>query len=223
MSKSLRTVILMVFWVGFSAHSFAFTVPEGTDFNLYRDRPQANDFKMSSVAGTIFGLGDLKGKVVLLNFWRKDCFYCDAEKKHLHNMVRHIPAKELVVLCVNLWDTPAVVQAVAKDNADFTFASKVDGQRAVVQNIVKGRLMGYFVLNNSNEAIYEIKGFPSTYVIDREGRVIASHLGMAQWNSPGIRKWISGLIGDGNRISGTGERPVPVWLDNLPAGPGKRL
>ncbi len=85
--------------------------------------------------------------------------------------------------------------------------------------------MGYYIVNDQNEAIYEIKGFPSSYVIDKEGRVVAAHMGLAPWNSPPVRKWLSGLVNMAkSQPALDSEYELPDWLDRLLTNPlGKSL
>jgi peroxiredoxin len=169
---------------------------EGGEFHFFPNPPQAYDFNMAGLDGKTVQLADLKGKVVLLNFWRKDCLYCAQEKQYLKEMMKNMRNDKLMVVCVNLWDNPSWVKSFGqKSGQELTIVSKPEGKDAVVENKINGKIMGYFVLNDSKEAIYEIKGFPSTYVIDRGGRVVASHLGMAKWTSPSIQNWLSELAG----------------------------
>jgi len=77
--------------------------------------------------------------------------------------------------------------------------------------------MGYYVVNEANEAIYEVKGFPSTYVIDKEGRVLATHMGMVDWTSPAVRNWLLRVLGPApaTRAAHGTEYQLPEWLDRL--------
>jgi peroxiredoxin len=195
---------------------------ENTDFRFFTNPPPASDFRMSAADGSPLNLLDLKGKVVLLNFWRKDCQYCDLEKSQLKNMLQHVRPDGIAVLCVNLWDSPTWVRQYAKKNGhDLVVLSKLEGQQPLVENVVGGRPMGYYIVNDAKEAIYEVKGFPSTYVIDKSGRVLASHLGLAKWNSPPIRNWITTLAEAGVPLQKTDAGPtaveveVPAWIDRL--------
>lgn len=195
---------------------------ENSDFRFFTNPPPASNFKMCSADGSAVNLSDLKGRVVLLNFWRKDCQYCDLEKGQLKSMLQHVKSDDIAVLCVNLWDSPTWVRQYAKKNGrDLEVLSKLEGQQPLVENVVGGRPMGYYILNDAKEAIYEVRGFPSTYVIDKNGRVLASHLGLAQWNAPPIRDWIialarAGVPGEKADVkSSNREVDVPAWIDRL--------
>ncbi|MGB9615796.1 MAG: TlpA family protein disulfide reductase, partial [Desulfomonilaceae bacterium] len=99
--------------------------------------------------------------------------------------------------------SPAWVKSYARSvGQDIVVAAKPPGMQSVIENVLKGRFMGYFILNDAHEAVYEVKGFPSTYVIDRQGFVAASHLGMAQWASRPVENWIRTLLTDGGTRSG---------------------
>jgi thiol-disulfide isomerase/thioredoxin len=199
---------------------------EGTSFQFFKNPPAANDVKLGMLDGRVVHLSGLKGKVVVLNFWRKNCQYCGMEKGALKNMLQSMHTDDLKVVCANFWDQPSWVMSYGKSNGgDLIIASRPQGTRAVVENVVRGRLMGYYIVNDQNEAIYEIKGFPSSYVINKEGRVVAAHLGLAPWNSPPVRKWLTRLVSVGNsKAAPAPDYELPGWLDRLLTNPlGKSL
>lgn len=175
----------------------ALAVMGSTEFQVFQKPPIANDFPMGTLDGRVFSLSDLKGRVVLLNFWRKNCPYCVHEKGYLKQMVRGLNRTDLEVLCVNLWDSPSWIHQRygEKKEGILRYATKSDDRKWVIENTVRGRLMGYYVVNEANEAIYEVKGFPSTYVIDKRGRIVATHMGMVDWTSPEVRKWLLSVLG----------------------------
>ena len=195
--------------------------PGEGQFQIFPNPPSASDFRMGSLDGGVFRLSDLKGSVVLLNFWRKDCRFCAQEKRHLKSMVKQVNRPDLKVLCVNFWDSPAWVRLQGEPGSGLVYATKPDESQSVLENTVRGRLMGYFVLNDAREAVYEIKGFPSTYVIDKAGRVVASHLGLVDWSTPSVKQWIAGLVGPGEqrRPAGPQEYQLPGWLDGILSRP----
>jgi peroxiredoxin len=224
---SRRTTVLpALFWIAATVvllsgagPVFGAGGPKGLDFQFFKNRPDANNFQMGIVDGKVVNLSDYKGKVVLLNFWRKNCPYCDMEKNHLSAMLQSFGRTDLEVLCVNLWDDPSWVKAyAARSPRPFTIASRAAGRRSVVENVVNGRTMGYYVVNGSNEAIYEVKGFPSTYVIDKRGKVVATHMGLAPWSVPSVMRWLSELMGEGADTPVERASDLPEWLDRLLGG-----
>jgi peroxiredoxin len=200
----------------------------GTQFQMFQRPPMANDFPMGSLDGRTFSLADLKGKVVLLNFWRRNCPYCVREKGSLKKMIKGMNRPDLEVLCVNLWDSPSWVHKRygGKRSGDLLYATRPDNRQWVMENNVRGRLMGYYVLNENNEAIYEVKGFPSTYVIDKKGRVLATHMGMVDWTNPSVKRWLHKVLGPrpATSVIARSDYVLPKWIDRLltnkVAGPG---
>lgn len=195
--------------------------PQGmSDFRFYPSPSPANDFPMTTPQGNTLKLSDLKGQVVILNFWRENCPYCVIEKRHLKGMLKQVNQADVKVLCVNFWDSPAAVKQYGlQAGGDLLIAARPAEGPRVVQNVLKGRLMGYYVVNEEREAIYEVKGFPTSYVIDKAGAIVAEHVGMADWAQPVVRNWIAKLAGDGRTpTSAPEEYTLPDWLDRLLSG-----
>ncbi len=198
--------------------------PEGAAFQVFRNPPVAGDLKMAMLDGRIGSLAGFMGKVVILNFWRNNCHYCAMEKGFLKEMLGTMNTNDIKVVCVDFWDPPAWVKSYGKSSGGgLIFASGPEGRQAVMENVVRGRLMGYYIVNAQNEAIYEIKGFPSSYVINKKGQVVAVHLGLAPWNSPPVRKWLAGLVGMKQPGKAhDSEYELPGWLDRLLTNPMSR-
>jgi thiol-disulfide isomerase/thioredoxin len=191
------------------------------NFHFFETPPEANEMNVVTVEDRPLKLSELKGKVVLLNFWRQNCRYCQQEKQYLKDMQKALKDKEVIVLCVDMWDRPAWVKSYAKENGNgLLFAFQPSGYEAVMENVVKGRILGYFVLNEAKEAIYEVKGFPSTYVIDKEGKVVAAHLGMARWTDPNVVKWLSSLVAPTAAPFSSPDAyyELPSWIDRILLG-----
>jgi thiol-disulfide isomerase/thioredoxin len=113
------------------------------------DLPKAKDFEAKDLAGATVRLEDLKGKVVLLNFWGIWCKSCRQEIPHLSALDREWRKKGLVVLGADYGDAP-------EDLRPF----------------VKELEMSYPVLIDDGLADeYEVLVYPTSVVIDREGLV----------------------------------------------------
>jgi thiol-disulfide isomerase/thioredoxin len=116
---------------------------------LQSDYEPAKDFEARDVAGGAVRLSDLKGKVVLINFWGIWCKSCRQEIPHLSALDREWREKGLVVLGADYGDAP-------EDLAPF----------------VKELEMSYPVLVDEGLADqYEVLVYPTSIVIDRKGLV----------------------------------------------------
>lgn len=74
-------------------------------FNLSRD-PQAPDVTFTTIQGKQISMADLKGKVVLVNFWSTDCGVCVKEMPSLVNTYNAYKAKGFEVVAVAMPDDP---------------------------------------------------------------------------------------------------------------------
>jgi peroxiredoxin len=201
---------LLPTWAASSAPSNAMA-----DFQIFRLPAPANELKMLDLNGRSINLSDMKGRVVLLNFWRKDCPYCEREKVYLRKVIESVNSPYLKVVCANFWDSPSAIRNyLGRNRRDLLFAGRPDNGQSVIKNEVRGRIMGYYVVNGAGEAIYEIKGFPSTYIIDKQGKLVASHLGMAKWNAFPVQRFITALVNDSSGF-GDSDYELPQWIDLL--------
>ena len=112
------------------------------------DEP-AFDFEAEDVDGKAYTLGELEGKVVLLNFWGIWCKSCREEIPHLVTLDERLRERGLVVLGADYGDEPEDLPAYIEEIG-----------------------MSYPVLLDDGLADdYEVLVFPTSVVIDRNGRV----------------------------------------------------
>jgi cytochrome c-type biogenesis protein len=117
----------------------------------------APEVELNTLDGQPFRLSDLRGRVVVLNFWATWCIPCRAEIPELNAMQRELESKGLTIIGASWDDT-------AEDLKGFQKEIKVD----------------YTVLLNSETVQDKFGGIPSlptTFIIDREGRVRAKIIG----------------------------------------------
>jgi cytochrome c-type biogenesis protein len=119
--------------------------PETT---LLEPAPQV---ELSSLDGRRLTLSSFRGRVVLLNFWATWCAPCRAEIPELNVLQRDLEARGLTVVGVSWDDTPDGVREFQKEiPQDYTVL--LGGED------VQDRFAG-------------IRSLPTTYIIDREGRI----------------------------------------------------
>jgi cytochrome c-type biogenesis protein len=111
----------------------------------------APQVQFQTLAGQPFTLGQLRGNVVLLNFWATWCIPCREEIPVLNAMQRELEGKGLKIVGASLEDTAEGVDAYQKEVRKFE----------------------YQVLVGGNEAKAKFGGtpLPTTYLIDRDGRI----------------------------------------------------
>ena len=113
----------------------------------------APDFSLSSLDGKTLKLSDYRGKAVLLNFWATWCEPCKIEMPWFIELQKQYGPKGLQVLGVAMDDTDP------KDIVDFAHKMGVNYPIAVGREAVGDQYGG-------------IPYLPSTFYIDRDGRVV---------------------------------------------------
>jgi cytochrome c-type biogenesis protein len=112
--------------------------------------PAAPDVQFTKLDGSALRLQELKGRVVLLNFWATWCIPCRSEIPSLSAMQKDLDARGLSVIGVSYDDTADLIQQFQKEIPQS------------YQVVLGGREVG---------AQLPASPLPTTYVIDRQGRV----------------------------------------------------
>jgi cytochrome c biogenesis protein CcmG, thiol:disulfide interchange protein DsbE len=117
------------------------------------DRPAAPDFTLDRLdqAGKL-QLSSLRGKAVVLNVWASWCGPCKEEAPYLEEVWQKNRDRGLVVVGLDAKDFRADARRFAR-RYELTFPLVYDGPGDVI-----GR--------------FGVTGFPETFVIDRDGRVV---------------------------------------------------
>ncbi len=110
------------------------------------------DFPLTTFDGAVITLGELKGKVVVINFWASWCKPCEQEAADLEAAWRlYEPRGDVVFLGVDYVDTePEALGYLTK--FDITYPNGPD-------------------LRTSISQMFRITGVPETYFIDKEGNL----------------------------------------------------
>lgn len=125
----------------------------------------APEFSLADLKGNAVRLANLKGKVVFVNVWATWCEPCRQE----------MPSMQA------LYDTLA--------GADFTMLAVNSDQsgRDVVEKFVEMYELRFPVLPDPNLQVagrYKVTGYPETFVIDRNGMIVAHEIGPRHWDAP---------------------------------------
>ncbi len=123
----------------------------------------APDFTLSNLQGRRVSLASYRGRPVLLHFWAVACTTCKAEYPDFSRAVRTYTPKGLAVVAVDAWgESPPMVQGW-QDTHHLAATLLVDTSQAV-------------------PSMYNGTTTPTTYVIDRDGRVTFSQTGPLSYN-----------------------------------------
>jgi peroxiredoxin len=119
----------------------------------------APDFTQTTPEGTKLSLSDLRGKVVLIDFWASWCRPCRMEMPNVKKAYAIYHPKGLEVLGVSLDKT--------KDA--WTGAIKQDG-------LTWKHVSDLAFWNNAAAQLYGVSSIPYSVLVDRDGKVIAKNL-----------------------------------------------
>ena len=121
-----------------------------------QSRQQA-DFTLTDLDGKAWNLKDLKGKVVLLNFWATWCPPCRKEMPDLEMLYRRFGAQGLIILGIDDEEAETVKPFIAQQG--ITYPVLLDPGRKV-------------------NTLFRIEGIPKTFVYDRDGKIVAQSIDM---------------------------------------------
>ncbi len=126
MTRKQAIVIVLLFLLAPCKVCDAATVLQDTtssNFRLFSAPQPAGDMILQDLRGRHVSLSGLRGKVVILNFWKIDCPPCSAEKPILERIYRKNYGRGLEIVAVNLTDQPEQVQSYSQRGGfSFTFA-----------------------------------------------------------------------------------------------------
>lgn len=117
----------------------------------------APELIFTTATGESLPLASLRGKVVYLDYWASWCAPCRQSFPWMAQMQERYAERGLVVLAVNVDRERAEAQRfLAASPAKFRIAYDPNGDTARLMNI---------------------KGMPSSFLIGRDGAILASHIG----------------------------------------------
>jgi len=120
-------------------------------------RQIAPDFTLASNKGSNIRLKDLRGKVVMINFWATWCAPCRKELPLLNNLYNKYKGKGFVLLGVN-----------------------IDEHSKQAQKMISELKINFPVLfdhTQTTSEAYDLQAMPSTFIVDKNGVVRFSHYG----------------------------------------------
>jgi len=117
----------------------------------------APDFTLSDAKGSPVHLADLRGKVVVVDFWATWCPPCRAEMPILQKMQNELGGKGLAVLGLDVGEEAEQVTEFAKQQS-YTFTLLLGAEPEI-------------------SAKYFVEAYPTVFVVDRQGKIKFRELG----------------------------------------------
>jgi cytochrome c biogenesis protein CcmG/thiol:disulfide interchange protein DsbE len=137
-------------------------------------KPANLNFTVKDVDGKSVSLSSFKGKVVLLDFWATWCAPCQVEIPWFVEFQNKYKDRGFAVVGISVDDTPDQLKP---------FVSKFKMNYPVLVGLGEDALQ---------EAYGPLWGLPTTYLIDRSGRLCRKHMGLVKKDD--LEKQILGLL-----------------------------
>lgn len=118
-------------------------------------------------------LNQFRGQIVVLNFWATWCDPCVEEMPSLVEMQRRMKAKGVTVVAVSIDENESAYRSFLKQHGVDLLTVRDPGQKT--------------------PALYGTRGWPETFIIDRNGVMRRKFIGAVDWTEPEITDFLSKL------------------------------
>jgi peroxiredoxin len=135
----------------------------------------APDFTVPDLSGQVVRLSAYRGRVVLVNVWATWCPPCREEMPSMERLHERLKDRGFVLLAVSQDEGPIAGVKAFVEQMKLTFPVLVDPDGEV------GRKYG-------------IWGFPESFLVDRDGRIVERVIGPRDWSAPDQIARIEGLL-----------------------------
>jgi peroxiredoxin len=139
------------------------------------EQSEALDFTLPDLEGRPVRLREFRGKLVLLNFWATWCTPCLHEMPSMERLYQTFKQTMFVLLAVSTDRQGAQAAGPFVQNLKLTFPVLLDSVAEVSQH-------------------YGVRGLPTSYLIDPDGRIIGAAIGGRDWSRTEAKALIAGLL-----------------------------
>ena len=129
---------------------------------------KAPDFTLVSLEGDMFTLSDLRGNVILLNFWATWCYPCKIEIPDLNKLQEKYQDKGFEVVGITLTSgSPEQISKFAENwGMNYKILTDIEGNETEIVTNTYGQATGA-----------PISGVPTSFIIDRDGYIVKTYIG----------------------------------------------
>jgi len=140
----------------------------------YTGNPLPPPLQLSDLDGRTQDLAQLRGRVVLVNFWASWCPPCVHEMPSMQRLKEKLAGRPFTILAVNMAETDKDVRAfLSKMKVDFAVPMDRDG------TVLKS---------------WKVFVFPTSFVLDAEGNIRLGVFGEVEWDNPEVMEKLIGLL-----------------------------
>ncbi|QBN20449.1 TlpA family protein disulfide reductase [Flavobacterium nackdongense] len=134
----------------------------------------AKPFTVQDMDGKSYSLNELKGKIVVLNFWFVECMPCRKEIPELNALVKKYTNENIVFLAISTSEKSKILKFRTKTDFKYTIIPK-EGNNKVIED-------------------YAINSYPTHIIIDKESKVKFYAVGLNDQTIASLTKEIDSLL-----------------------------
>jgi len=151
------------------------TAPAQLLFEM-KGQPPAPDFLLEDMDGKKRRLSDLRGKVVLVNFWATWCPPCRREMPSIERLSQALKGAAFEIFAVNVAENLDTV---------FSFTGTLDPIPTFP-----------IVFDTDSKVLkaWPVMGLPTTFILNKQGRIVYRAVGGREFDDPAIQTQIRALI-----------------------------
>lgn len=135
----------------------------------------APDFTLKTYGGEEVTLSDLRGKVVLINFWATWCPPCRQEMPSMERLYQRMEGKPFEMLAINVEEDAREALKSFLQKTPHSFPIPIDS-------------------NKQAQELYRVYRFPETFVVDPNGVVVDHILGARDWATSETIEYLDSLM-----------------------------
>ena len=132
------------------------------------------DFTIKDLNEDKIGFNQFKGKVVFLNLWATWCGPCKAEMQGIHELYKEVASENIAF----------VMLSIDKDNAKGKVVKYLND---------KGFTFPVYMPSGYLSEQLNVPSIPTTFVINKEGKIVAKEVGTTNFNTKKFKKFLVDL------------------------------
>jgi len=139
----------------------------------------AENFSLQ-LSGKPAHLSDLRGKIVVLNFYGTWCQPCIEETPSLNKLAKYIESRNGVILGIAADEDPSAYEKFQRDQSVVFLTYRDPATKDDRSPIALS---------------YGTSMYPETYILDRHGKILRKMIGLQQWDSPDMLAYFDSILG----------------------------
>ena len=135
----------------------------------------APDFSLPNLDGDTVRLSDYSGRVIMLNIWATWCPSCVEEMPSMEKLHQELSPEGLEIIAVSIDASGMDVVKPFMEEHKLTFTALMDPDGEI-------------------RRLYKITGIPESYIIDKQGVIVAKIIGSRDWGGTEAIRYFRKLI-----------------------------